>query len=112
MLDNTIQYHAEEDGGTYFWDLDKKKFRKIYDVLSYDDLPQSVRKQMRTDLEKGGIMGKRILQIRALEDGHIYLYDVDEKTLQKLCDIEPTAALPKSVSETLAAADLPVKGRM
>jgi hypothetical protein len=55
-------------------------------------------------------MGKHILQILAVEDNYVYLYDADAQTIRRLCDIEKASDLPSSVIETLKAAKLFVKG--
>jgi len=55
-------------------------------------------------------MGKHTLQIQALEDNCVYIYDADAQTIRRLCDIERASELPPSVAETLKAAKLFVKG--
>jgi hypothetical protein len=50
-------------------------------------------------------MGKHVIQIPSA-DGCIYVYDVDRKTLRKICDIEKLDDIPEDVKETLDAVNL------
>jgi hypothetical protein len=50
-------------------------------------------------------MGKHIIQIPSA-DGCTYVYDTDEKTLQKICDIGSAKDIPEDVKETLRTARL------
>jgi hypothetical protein len=50
-------------------------------------------------------MGKHVIQIPS-EDGCLYVYDTDKKTMQKICDIKKLEDIPKDVRETLSRAGL------
>jgi hypothetical protein len=50
-------------------------------------------------------MGKHVIQIPS-EDGCVYVYDTDKKTLQRISDIKKTQAIPRDVRETLDRAGL------
>jgi len=49
-----------------------------------------------------------IIQIKANEDGCIYIYNVGTKTWQKLSEIESTRELPKSVRNKIAAMQITI----
>lgn len=53
-------------------------------------------------------MGKYVLQI-PVDDGCVYVYDLETQLLRKVCDITQTDVLPEIVKETLNKAHLLVK---
>jgi hypothetical protein len=53
-------------------------------------------------------MGKHVIQIPS-EDGCVYVYDADKKTIRKICDIEKPEDLPADVKETLRSINLYVE---
>jgi hypothetical protein len=50
-------------------------------------------------------LGKHVIQIPSA-DGCAYVYDVDRKTLRKICNIEKLDDIPEDVKETLDAVNL------
>jgi hypothetical protein len=50
-------------------------------------------------------MGKHIIQIPS-EDGCVYVYDTDEKIIQKISEIKRIKDIPEDVRETLRIANL------
>jgi hypothetical protein len=53
-------------------------------------------------------MGKYSIQIPSA-DGCVYVYDADNKTLWKICDIEKPEDIPADVKETLRDLDIHIK---
>jgi hypothetical protein len=53
-------------------------------------------------------MGKHVIQIPS-EDGCVYVYDTDKKTMRKICDIEKLEDIPQDVKETLRNINLYVE---
>jgi hypothetical protein len=53
-------------------------------------------------------VGKYVLQI-PVDDGCVYVYDLETQLLRKVCDITQTDVLPEIVKETLNKAHLLVK---
>jgi hypothetical protein len=41
------QFRSENDDCIYFYDEKMKRYRKICDIASYDDLPSDVRRQIK-----------------------------------------------------------------
>ena len=46
------QFQATEDNCVYFYDKRLRRYRKICDVMSFDELPVSVRRQIKAAKEE------------------------------------------------------------
>ena len=58
MGNDVKQFKAIEDDCVYFYDKKKKCFRKVCDLQSFDDLPSSVKTQIKAAKEEAAeIMG-------------------------------------------------------
>ena len=52
MGNDIKQFSATEDGCVYFYDTRLRRYRKICDVLTYEELPLSVKRQIRAAKEE------------------------------------------------------------
>jgi hypothetical protein len=55
-------------------------------------------------------MGKYVLHIPA-DDGCVYIYDIETRTLSKHCSVTSIFNVPDVVKATLAMAGLPLAGQ-
>ena len=51
-MNSLKQFPSTEDGCVYFYDAHLKRYRKICDVLTFDELPASVKKQIKAAKEE------------------------------------------------------------
>jgi len=51
-MSNLMQFPSTEDGCVYFYDTRLKRYRKICDVLTFDELPASVKRQIKAAKEE------------------------------------------------------------
>jgi hypothetical protein len=56
MGDSNLQFKADEDNCIYFYDTVTGKWRKVCDIDKPDDLPLSVKRQVREIKDKAQVL--------------------------------------------------------
>jgi hypothetical protein len=54
MPNDVTQFYNPDDGCIYFYDEQKQRYRKVCDIPSFDELPLSIKRQIKAAKEAAG----------------------------------------------------------